>query len=180
MPYDKKLEQYHIAQTNKYNAFRCIQKRAVNRAAVARELGLSIPTVMAIVDELLQKGILRSEGKVESAGVGKQPEIVAIAPDSFFYFGCDVGRSAIRVVVNNAAGTEVAVAHKTTGDTVPEKAFIAQVKRFILNFMKKIAINPDKILGGGIAMPGLIELSSGKVIMAPDFGRKDFYLRERV
>jgi predicted NBD/HSP70 family sugar kinase len=190
MPYAKKLEQYQIALTNKYNVFRCIRKGPINRAAIARELGLSIPTVMAIVDDFLQKGVICSVGKGKSRGkpqtspaaggpsVGKQPEIVALEPDQFFYIGCDMGRSAIRIVMNNAAGVEVASTLKPTGDTVPEKDFISQVRRFMLQFVKKFAPDPTKVLGSGVAMPALIERGSGKVIIAPDFGWKDIPLQD--
>jgi predicted NBD/HSP70 family sugar kinase len=178
MPYDKKLDQFQITLTNRYNIFRClIRKGATNRAAIASELGLSIPTVMAIADDLLEKKIIRPIGKAEP-GIGKRPEILSIEPKSFFYIGVDIGRSTIRIVAHNTVGEEVSSVSEPTGDTVPEKEFIGQVKDMMLQFVKTLDLDPGRILGAGIAMPGLIERGSGRVILAPDFGWKDIPLQD--
>jgi predicted NBD/HSP70 family sugar kinase len=178
MPYDKKLNQFQIAQTNKYNVFRCISREGpINRSAIAKRLELSIPTVMAIVDDLFEKKTVRSEGKVES-GVGKQPEILAIEPEAFYSIGVDIGRSTVRIIVNNAAGKQIASMKEPTGDPFPEKEFITHVKKLMLKFVKKLKIDPAHILGAGIAMPGLIEKGTGKLIVAPDFGWKDMPLQD--
>jgi predicted NBD/HSP70 family sugar kinase len=178
MPYDKKLNQFQIAQTNKYNVFRCLVREGpINRAAIAKRVDISIPTVMAIVDDLFEKKVIRSVGKGEF-GVGKQPEILAIDPDCFFYIGVDIGRSTLRIVVNNIAGAETASMKEPTGDPFPEKEFISRVKKLTLRFVKKLKIDPERILGAGFAMPALIEKGTGKVIVAPDFGWKEIPLQD--
>jgi predicted NBD/HSP70 family sugar kinase len=178
MLYDKKLNQSQIAQTNKYNVFRCLAREGpINRAAIAKRVDISIPTVMAIVDDFFQKRVIRSVGKGES-GVGKQPEILAIDPDCFFYAGVDIGRSTLRIVVNNAIGAEAASMKEPTGDPFPEKQFISRVKKLLLRFIKKLKIEPARVLGAGFAMPGLIEKETGKVIVAPDFGWRGIPLQD--
>jgi predicted NBD/HSP70 family sugar kinase len=44
--------------------------------------------------------------------------------------------------------------------------------------LEKLKIDPVRILGAGIAMPGLIEKDTGKLILAPDFGWKDIPLQD--
>jgi DNA-binding MarR family transcriptional regulator len=57
----RKMDASQVAQTNKYNVIRClIREGPINRAAIARRIGLSIPTVMFITEDLLQKGLIRS------------------------------------------------------------------------------------------------------------------------
>jgi predicted NBD/HSP70 family sugar kinase len=178
MTYDKKLNQFQIAQTNKYNVFRClVQEGPINRAAIAKHLSLSIPTVMAIADDLFEKKIIRSEGKA-GAGVGKQPELLAVEAGCFYYTGVDIGRSTIRITICSAAGEPVGSMKEPTGDPLPEKKFVAHVKKLMLRFVKKLKIESSRILGAGFAMPGLIGLGTGNVIFAPDFGWKDIPLRQ--
>jgi predicted NBD/HSP70 family sugar kinase len=178
MAYDKKLNQFQIAQTNKYNVFRClVQEGPINRAAIAKHLSLSIPTVMAIADDLFEKKIIRSEGKL-GAGVGKQPELLAVEAGYFYYIGVDIGRSTIRVTICSAAGDVVGSMKEPTGDPLREEKFVTHVKKLTLRFVKKLKIESSRILGAGFAMPGLIELETGNVIFAPDFGWKDIPLRQ--
>jgi predicted NBD/HSP70 family sugar kinase len=178
MAYDKKLNQFQIAQTNKYNVFRClIQEGPINRAAIAKHLSLSIPTVMAIADDLFAKKIIRSEGKA-GAGVGKQPELLAVEPGCFYYTGVDIGRSTIRITVCSAAGEVIGSMKEPTGDPLPEKKFVTHVKKLMLRFVKKLKIESSPILGAGFAMPGLIDLETGNVIFAPDFAWRDIPLRQ--
>ncbi|GHV26139.1 serine/threonine protein kinase [Spirochaetia bacterium] len=178
MIYDKKLDQFQVGQTNKYNVFRClIREGPINRAAIAKRLHLSIPTVMAIVDELYEKKMIRSAGKIE-AGVGKQPEILGIEPEHFFYVGVDIGRSTLRIVIHNAIGTEIAVMNEMTGDTFPAKEFISRLQLKVVNFIEAQRIESAKILGMGFAMPALMEQGTGRVIFAPDFGWTDIPLQD--
>jgi DNA-binding MarR family transcriptional regulator len=79
-----KMDKLQIAQINKYNILRClIRKGPINRAAIAKRTDLSIPTVMSIIDDLFEKGIVRSMGKGESSG-GKPPEMLEIVPERFY------------------------------------------------------------------------------------------------
>jgi predicted NBD/HSP70 family sugar kinase len=178
MPYDKKLNQAQIAETNKYNVFRCLLREGpINRAAIAKRVDLSIPTVMIIVDDLFEKKMIKSAGKGET-GVGKQPEILAIDPGRCFYVGVDIGRSAIRMVANNAVGAEIASMKEPTGDPFPEKQFIGYVQKRTLQFIRKLMKKNGEALGAGFAMPALMEPGKGRVITAPDFGWRDIPLQD--
>ncbi|MDR3336813.1 MAG: winged helix-turn-helix domain-containing protein, partial [Treponema sp.] len=92
MHHYRKMDKLQIAQTNKYNVLRClIREGPINRAAIAKLADLSIPTVMSIIDDLLEKKVVHSIGKGESSG-GKPPEMLEVVPDRFYYIGVDVGR----------------------------------------------------------------------------------------
>ncbi|MDR0730033.1 MAG: ROK family protein [Treponema sp.] len=172
-----KLDQLKIAQTKNSNGLGCIlRKGPINRAAIARWTDLSIPTVMSIVDDLFEKKAVRSLGKGE-ASMGKPPEMLELIPDRFFYIGVDLGRTAIRITVNNALLEQTASIQEPTEDPFPEEKFVARLGALVLQTVKQLKIEPEKILGAGIAMPGLIGRETGQVIFAPDFGWKDVPLQ---
>jgi predicted NBD/HSP70 family sugar kinase len=177
------MQQYHkmnklqIAQINKYNVLRClIRKGPINRAAIAKLADLSIPTVMSIVDDLFEKDLVRSIGKGESSG-GKPPEMLEIVPDRFYYIGVDIGRTAVRVVVNNIMSQHIACQQEPVGDTLPEKKFVDRLSGLILQIYTQLGAGKDRVLGAGIAMPGLIENETGNVLFSPDFEWNDIPLR---
>lgn len=96
-----KLDLNSITSNNRMNIFNCIlEAKEINRAVIAKKVGLSIPAVMSITDDLIQKGIIYVIGKGKSSG-GKRPELLAVVPDRFFFVGVDVGRTSVRVVVMN-------------------------------------------------------------------------------
>jgi predicted NBD/HSP70 family sugar kinase len=171
------MDKFQIGQTNKYNVFRCIIREApINRAAIAKRADLSIPTVMSIVDDLFEKKVVRSIGKGESSG-GKPPEMLEIIPDRFYYIGVDVGRTIIRVVVNNVVYEQTASLQETTGNTLPAKDLVDRICSYITTIISQSAIETHSILGVGVAMPGLIENDTGRVLFSPDFGWEDVPLK---
>jgi predicted NBD/HSP70 family sugar kinase len=173
----RKMDKFQIARTNKYNVIRClIREGPINRVAIAKRTDLSVPTIMSIIDELFGKKILRSIGKGESSR-GKPPEMLEIIPDRFFYIGVDIGRSAIRIVANNARLEQIACLREPTGDPFPEKAFVDRLCKLIMKIVKQLNTQKEQILGVGIAMPGLIENETGNVLVSPDFGWNDIPLK---
>jgi predicted NBD/HSP70 family sugar kinase len=175
--YDKNINIPQIAQTNKYNVLRCvIEEGPINRAAIAKKLGLSIPTVMAAINDLVEKKALRNAGRTGKS-IGKPAELLEIIPDCFFCIGLDVGRTAVRLVVNNAAGKQAACVQEATGDPFPEDAFVDRLCGMVKQTLKKFSIKTKRILGMGAAMPGLIENGTGQVLLSPDFGWKDIPLQ---
>jgi predicted NBD/HSP70 family sugar kinase len=174
----RKMDKLQIAQINKYNVIRCLMREGpINRAAIAKRLGLSIPTVMFIT-EALQKGkVIRSIGKGASSG-GKPPEMLEIVPERFYYIGLDIGRTAIRAVAVNALSRQVVCLREPTNNPVPEKRFVDRIGRLILKTAARLKTENGKILGVGAAMPGLIEKESGTVLFSPDFGWNNIPLQE--
>ncbi|MDR1446534.1 MAG: ROK family transcriptional regulator [Treponema sp.] len=166
----RKIDKNRIAQMNKYRVLRClIQKEPINRAAIAKITDLSIPTVMSIIDDLIKKDIVRSIGKGESSG-GKPPDMLEVVPDRFYYIGADVGRTTIRVVANNIVSRQIACFQEPTRDPFPEGKFLERLCEVILRVIDDLKTEKNRILGVGIAMPGLIENETGKVLFSPDFG----------
>ncbi|MDR3147572.1 MAG: ROK family transcriptional regulator [Treponema sp.] len=174
----RKMDKLQIAQINKYNVIRCLMRESpINRAAIAKRTGLSIPTVMFITEPLLKNNFIRSIGKGVSSG-GKPPEMLEIVPERFFYIGLDIGRTMIRAVAVNAISRQVVCLQEPTNNPVPERRFVDRIAAIILKIAGKLKTDNDRILGAGIAMPGLIEKKSGAVLFSPDFGWNNIPLQE--
>lgn len=166
-----------IGNMNKRNVLNCIQEeQPINRSAIAQIVGLSIPAVMTITEELLKAGIIQSEGKIGS-GVGKHPEMLSVCGENFRYIGVDVGRVTTRVVITGQDGTILASSKRSTEDAEDPLKCIENTSNQIWETIKKSEIEKDTIVGICIAMPGLIESETGRVIFSPDFGWKDVLLQ---
>lgn len=172
-----KIDKAQMAQANKYNVLKCLMRETpINRAAIARKTELSIPSVMTITDDLLASGIIAPGGKGESTG-GKRPELLELVPDRLFYIGVDVGRTMVRVVGIDLACQVRFSCREETGDPFPERAFVDRLCRLVERAAQALG-EPEKLMGVGIAMPGLIERETGRVLFSPDFEWKDVPLQD--
>ena len=92
MPKTPWADRYRAAPTNKSNVMRTIiLEGPISRAALAKRVGLSLPSVMTITENLINRG------PGESCGKGKEqrrktPELLSVVPESEYYMGVDIGR----------------------------------------------------------------------------------------
>ena len=163
---------------NKRNVLNCIEdNQPINRSAIAQMVGLSIPSVMSITDELLEHGMIQSIGRIGS-GVGKHPEQFTICGDHFRYIGVDVGRINTRVVITGQDGEVLVSTSQLTKDAEEPEKCIEHLCNQVKETLKKSTVEEDTVVGICIAMPGLIESDSGTVIFSPDFGWRDVPLEQ--
>ncbi|MEG1845145.1 MAG: winged helix-turn-helix domain-containing protein [Clostridia bacterium] len=67
------MDKHLMAQMNKKNVIQCIDRFGpINRSAIAKMVGLSIPAVMDITEELIAHGLVTSAMR-EGSGQGKRP-----------------------------------------------------------------------------------------------------------
>ena len=79
MPKTPWADRYRAAPTNKSNVMRTIiLEGPISRAALAKRVGLSLPSVMTITENLINRGLVRAVGKGKSSG-GKPPELLSVA-----------------------------------------------------------------------------------------------------
>lgn len=177
MAYYTKLDRTKIAQTNKETVFHYIQTEGpINRAAIAKKMGLSVPSVMSITEGLIAQGIVQAVGKGESNG-GKRPEMLSVVPDSAYYAGVDIGRSTVRFVIQDMAHKAIYGSMVATDDVKNEKNFVDWLQRYIIHWIEESEIDCSRLAGVGIAMPGLIEQETGHVLFSPDFDWSDIPLQ---
>lgn len=163
--------------TNKSNVMRLIiLEGPISRAAIAKRIGLSIPSVMTITENLIGRGLVQTVGKGKSSG-GKPPELLSVVPDSEYYMGVDIGRSAIRLVILNLAQKVIFGTRIETGAVQPEEAFVNRLCTLIQSSLAEAELDVNRLAGVGVAMPGLIEGETGHVLFSPDFGWSDIPLQ---
>ncbi len=58
-------------------------------AELAKELAISTPKITSLVNELIEDGLLRDEGKINSTG-GRRANIYGLVSDAGYFLGVDV------------------------------------------------------------------------------------------
>lgn len=166
MHYDRKM----LADYNKGRVFELIaQQGPINRARIAKQLSLSIPTIMKIVEEFIQEGIVRVIGKAESTG-GKRPELYEIVKDAYYCIGVDLGRFRLKIIVSNLQGEILLRKAINISHISDDQEILMMIEENINEIIENPRFEKEKIMGIGIGVPGLVEPQTGKILYSPDFG----------
>lgn len=178
MEYKSTREKNRDGISGKIRVVRCIQEKGpINRSAIAREVHLSIPAVMTITEELLRHGVVTTVGK-SGSGVGKHPEMYDMCGEHFRCIGVDIGRTMERIVITGLDGSVLIQDAVPTEYINQPRQFVDRLCQIICRTVEQSRVAPETIVGVCVAMPGLIEVGTGRVVFSPNFGWKDIPLQQ--
>lgn len=147
MPYSGK-------RATKYNILNYMLNYGdTSKVELAKQLNLSMPTVLSNVNELMETGIVTEKGEMESTG-GRKAVLIGLKKDYRYALGVDITANHLGIVLIDLCG-EILKQERI------RMRFDADISYYTLlaEKLKKICglqINPDKILGVGISLPGII------------------------
>ncbi len=150
----------------------------VARSTIARELQLSLPTVMRIVDELMDRGWVRSTGNKEWSS-GRRRDLVEYHKDGHAVIGIDLGGTKMFGALANIGGEiidEMAInGHRTSG----EESFA-----MLLEIIEKLIDAPrkrgQKVRGIAVGAPGVTHAKDGIVEWAPSLNWCNYPLKRKL
>jgi predicted NBD/HSP70 family sugar kinase len=152
----------------------------VSRAQVARDIGLSKPTVSLGLTALLDAGLVREVGR-SSGRPGPSAVLYELNPMAGWVVGVDVGRRRVRAALADITGDVVArrdePAHASSARTL-----IGQVGAIAHGLAAEAGIGWDEVHHVTVGSPGVFEPVRGAVILAPNlpgWGRQGLLKRLR-
>ncbi len=144
-----------------------------SRAQVARETGLSKPTVSLALGGLAGAGLVREVGR-SSGGKGPAALLYELDPEAGWVVGIDVGRLWVRAAIADLSGALVARA--TERARVRSAAtLIGQIGRMAHALAAEAGIAWDQVTHATVGSPGVVDPRRGSVELAPNlpgWGRK--------
>ncbi|RIJ52793.1 ROK family transcriptional regulator [Clavibacter lycopersici] len=172
----KSLPQHNRVHNRSMMLQALFHRGAMSRADLARESGLTRPTVSVLVSELAADGIVAEVGQREDARVGKPAQLVEIDADSFHIVALDLsnGRRFVGAVMNLRG--EVLAESSLEVDGATGDAAVAKVVRLS---ERLVAQTPRRLLGIAVGVPGIVD-DQGVVREALDLEWSDVPLRARL
>jgi N-acetylglucosamine repressor len=140
----------------------------LGRAGVARLTGLTRTTVSAVVDGLIETGLVREMGRGPSTG-GKRPILLQVPEDAWHLIGLDLGDTLFRGAIVDLRGEIVYRTEVRVEEGGGERALLQVLQ--LIDHLLGAAVRP--ILGIGIGAPGLIDTTVGTVIQAVTIDWRD-------
>lgn len=127
---------------------------------LSKSIQMSTPTITRAIDELMAEDLILEEGIGSSSG-GRRPNLYGINPTSRYVMGIDVNRFYVRIGLfdfNNQPAAEIKVFNEGLETQENISAFL---RRSVEEYIRESGIDEDKLIGIGIAMPGLIDIHTG-------------------
>jgi len=149
-----------------------------SRTQISRQLEISKPTVMRIINQLMNDGFVLSIGKDQS-GKGRHQELLALNKKDNLVIGIDIGGSHIGAAVINIGGEILHSIFKDVvwGDTDKN---IIQIESMIEEILVSVEKENGKLLGASIGIPGIVESETGVIRLAPSMNWIDFPLLDKL
>jgi predicted NBD/HSP70 family sugar kinase len=138
----------------------------VSRAQVARDSGLSKPTVSLGLAALLDAGLVREVGR-SSGGRGPSAVLYELNPEAGWVAGIDVGRRWVRAAIADITGTIVARRHERARVS-SARALIGQIGAMARGLAGDAGAGWDQVVHTTVGSPGVFEPTRGTVTLAPN------------
>lgn len=127
-------------------------ERAISRADIARQAGLSRSTVSEVVSELLETRLVREAGEGESSG-GRRPIVLEFQDDACVILGVDMGATHVSVALTDLRGRVLEWEH----GEFPVRADAPGTRALIAEFCERCLARwggvRSRLVGIGVAVP---------------------------
>ena len=127
---------------------------------LSKELNTSVPKITSLVNELIEDGLLRDNGKFDSTG-GRRASIYGLVSDACYFIGVDVKRYYINIGLMDFQKHLVNFKEKIPYRLENTKESYLQLLSVIKEYIQSQNVKKEKILGLAINLSGRINNTSG-------------------
>jgi glucokinase-like ROK family protein len=150
----------------------------ISRTAIAERLDVSLPTVMRIVEGLVEEGFVRPQGSTEWSG-GRRRPLLEFNADGFVVLGVDMGGTKMYGAISDLGGNildEVNIGHHGTSG---EDSF-NQLTTLIDSLLASPKVEGRRVRGIGVGAPGVTLHKEGIVTWAYTLHWDNFPLKAKL
>ncbi len=150
----------------------------ISRSAIADRLDVSLPTVMRIVDELIEEGYVRPEGSSEWSG-GRRRPLLEFNAESFVVIGVDLGGTKLYGAISDFGGNIVDEIDMGRPGTSSEGNYERLIE-LIDTLLASPKLGSRRMRGIGVGVPGITFHKEGVVQWAYSLNWREFPLKARL
>jgi predicted NBD/HSP70 family sugar kinase len=150
-----RVSNQEIKKINRNQIYRYISHyERVSKPEIAHALGLSMPTVLQNVAELVERGLVGEAGSFDSTG-GRKAKVLIPVSGARFAIGIDITANHIGLVLTDLSGTVLTHTrmHKPFRNEDP---YFLELGQLSLSFLEQAGRPLEDFLGFGISIPGII------------------------
>lgn len=147
------------------------RSNVISQSQIVQETGLKAPTVFRIFTKLEEEGYIRQctadeipEQPTNQDRKGRRPSFYCVVPTCCYAIGVDFSTVAASVIAVDFANR---VIHQESTEFIPGQGraeILTAIETLIGNTMRAHGIVREKLLGIGIASPGVVDTVTGVVL----------------
>jgi glucokinase-like ROK family protein len=148
-----------------------------SRSQIAHELNMSLPTVMRIIDDLINDNLVHPYGLSQSTG-GRPPSLIEFNSQAYAIVGIDLGGTKMFGAVTDLSGNiqhEIYIPHKPNNTP---KGYLEELCKLIQKLLDAPRPKGQRIRGIGVGAPSITLVPQGVVTWAPTLGWRDLPLQD--
>jgi predicted NBD/HSP70 family sugar kinase len=156
---------------NEWNVLKLIHaKPHISRIELSKHTFQSAASITAIVEKLMEKGLIVESGYNQSA-MGRKPISLSVRRDAGFVIGVDLGSFYTRIVITDLQGHPVYKHSWETGMADGRKMVLARTLKAIHKAISDSGRPRSSFRGIGIGHSGVIDVEKGLVLSFPRPGQ---------
>ncbi|HZH66584.1 MAG TPA: ROK family transcriptional regulator [Flavisolibacter sp.] len=129
-------------------------------ADLSRELNISTPKIITLVNELIQDGLIKDNGKIDSTG-GRRASLYGLVAEAAFFIGVDVKRYSINIGLLDFKKSLVTIKEDVPYELENSQESFDDMIKVIKEFIGELTIAKEKIVAVGINLSGRINNANG-------------------
>ena len=150
------------------------REKEMTRQEMAASLGLSMPTALAAIEELLSRNVIEEVGEQASTG-GRRAKVFSLKKEGRYGIGIQITRKHVRFALTDLAG-KVSDFKKITHPFEDRPDWYRTLGASLLDFILQTGIDERKIVGVGISFPGIIDQENQMILHSHVFSLKNVSL----
>lgn len=152
------------------------KKVETSKQEIAMELGISMPTVLQNIKELIDRGIITETGKYQSTG-GRKAGVLSLTKGHRYAAGIDITKSHISIVLADTSGT-VSVYKRLKYYYEDSVEYYESLGAELDYFLEENHIDKTKVLGVGVSIPGIVDTANSILLRTHVFNVSNLSLKK--
>ena len=133
---------------------------STSNAEICSKFDISLPTSMALINQLMEIGIVVKSGQGKSEG-GRKPDLYGLKEHSFFVLTIHIKRYKIKIAITDN-NHSIILEDEITTEISPQSNIVELLHEKAQEVIENSGIDSEKMLGVAISMPGLVSTTEGK------------------
>lgn len=134
-----------------------------SRIAIKRQTGLSMESILSLVNELLDEGLIVSQGALDEGKVGRKATLLAINPDGCYFIGIRFSAGGISGVCTDFERRVICESQREFTGCPDARYVLDAIYACVASLLERMGDRRARLRGIGVGAPGIIDPERGVI-----------------